>query len=196
MVWTPDSARSPSTGSAAPDLSLPVEHGEARRLSSYWTATSSGLVLVFLRHFGCIFCRQHVAQLRDEYDAFERRGYGVLAIGHGTPARAASFARDLSLPFPVLGDWEQQAYAAYGLGRASFADLVNPRIYVAAARATLAGARGGKPDGDVRQLPGTFVIDPSGIVQFAKPAEIASDLATAVELISWMDARTRAYAAD
>ena len=185
-------APSPRPGDPAPDLALPLAGGEELRLSTSWTGTRSGLVLVFLRHFGCIFCREHVAQLKAEYGQLSARGYDVLAIGHGTPARAAAFARDLALPFPVLGDREQRAYAAYGLGRAGFRSLVDPRLYAAGAKAMLGGARQGKPEGDTRQLPGTFVIDPAGIVQFAKPAAIASDLATTGELLAWMDGRTGA----
>ncbi len=128
-------------------------------------------------------------QLRRDYHQFLEQGYDVVAIGHGTPLRAAKYREELKLPFPILADREQQAYAAYGLGLASISSLVNPKLYLGGARALLAGSRLSKTSGDPRQLPGTFIIDRGGIVRFAKAAAIASDLATTGELLAWIECR-------
>jgi hypothetical protein len=54
-------------------------------------AEASPVLLVFLRHFGCSFCRQaisDVAELRGELD---RRGVRPVFVHLGTPARAKPF---------------------------------------------------------------------------------------------------------
>jgi peroxiredoxin len=49
-------------GSLAPDFTLPTADGQ---LVSLGEALRSGrnVLLVFLRHLGCLLCREHVAQL-------------------------------------------------------------------------------------------------------------------------------------
>src|SRR5580658_11272154 len=54
-------------------------------------AEASPVLLVFLRHFGCSFCRQaisDVAELRGELD---RRGVRPVFVHLGTPERAKPF---------------------------------------------------------------------------------------------------------
>lgn len=54
-------------------------------------AEASPVLLVFLRHFGCSFCRQaisDVAELREELD---RRGVRPVFVHLGTPERAKPF---------------------------------------------------------------------------------------------------------
>lgn len=126
--------------------------------------------------------------MRRDHDQFMRRGYDVVVIGHGTPARARKFQADLNLPFPILGDWDQQGYAAFGLGRAGLSDMLRPAMYLSGLRATLAGSRQGRTDGDPAQLPGTFILDHGGIVRYAKPAAHAGDLASTTDLLAWIDA--------
>jgi peroxiredoxin len=179
--------RTPVAGDRAPEVTIPDDTGTPRQLSEFWSTSEHGCVVVFLRHFGCIFCREHAIQLRRDYDAFVSRGYAVVAIGDGTPARAALFRKDLDLRFPILADREHRGYDAYGLGKTKMADLVNPKLFVAGLRALSSGAMQGKSSGDARQLPGTFIVDPAGIVRYAHPATIASDLASTTELIAWIE---------
>jgi peroxiredoxin len=156
-----------SVGEHAPEVALPVDDGPPIQLSSLWRAADRGLVLIFLRHFGCLFCKQEAKRLAHDHQRFVDVGLSIVAVGVGTPARAARFARDHDLPFPVFGDWDLVAYRAFGLGRATVSGFFNPAVYRAGLRAVLGGNLPGPPTGDTAQLPGAFVIDPSGIVRFA-----------------------------
>ena len=111
----------------------------------------------------------------------------MVAIGLGTVQRAAKFKQDNELPYVVLADREQLGYQAYGLGKAGLSDIFKPDLILSGVRAFKAGARQGKGSGDPSQLPGTFIVDPAGMIQYAKPAKIASDLAATAELLSWID---------
>ena len=186
-------AAPPRPGTPAPDVVLPDHTGEPRRLSDLWAAAPSGTILVFFRHFGCLFCKEHAAHLRDTHQQFVDRGYRVVTIGQGTPQRAAKFQIDERLPFAVLADRERTAYAAYGLGGAPLTDLVKPSLIVAGMRAALRGARPGMVDkeGSASQLPGTFIVDNAGVIRYAKPAAHAGDLALPNELLAWIDGQSR-----
>lgn len=173
-------------GKQAPDVALPADGGSPVHLSTLWRSANRGLVLVFLRHFGCLFCKQEAKRLAHDHPRFMDAGLSVVAIGVGTPARAAKFVRDYDLPFPVFGDWDLDSYRAFGLGRASVSGFFNPAVYRAGLGAILGGNLPGPPTGDTAQLPGAFVIDPSGIVRFAHIGAHPGDNPTTDELLAAM----------
>src|SRR4051794_29025441 len=116
-VNLPTTHTAPREGDRAPDIALSAADGSSTTLSQLIAKSRNGVVLVFLRHFGCIFCREHALQLKRDYVRIRELGYDIVAIGHGTPARATKFAVDLELPFSVFADRELSTYATFGLGR-------------------------------------------------------------------------------
>ena len=171
----------------APDFTYQDTNGNEIRLSELWQSAERGIVLVFLRHFGCMFCRDHATQLRRHYDEFLGRGYQVVAIGQGTPARSEKFRTDYDLPFSVLGDRSLDSYRLYGLTTGSLGGFLQPKAYKAGMQAILRGNFPGKPDGDVNQNPGAFLIDRSGRILRAHVGQHAGDFPTAREILGWID---------
>jgi peroxiredoxin len=174
----------------APDFAFMNADGNEVRLSDFWESAPKGIVLVFLRHFGCLFCREHATQLRDHYAEFSKRGYQVVAVGQGTPARSAKFRTDYDLPFPVLGDREMASYRLFGLTRGGMGGLLQPKSWPAGVRSMLHGHRPGRPDGgDINQNPGTFLIDRSGQILRAQAGQHAGDFPSAREILGWIDSQ-------
>jgi peroxiredoxin len=64
-------------GDRFPDLALDSLDGPVR-LSERWTGQP--LVVAFMRHFGCPFCREHLIQLSRHHD--QVRAAGTVAIAH------------------------------------------------------------------------------------------------------------------
>jgi len=152
-------------GDRLPDVQLLDAEGSSIQLSSL--VEGGPVVLVFLRYFGCTFCRAHVARVRDEREAFVEAGARVVLIGQGRPDQAAAFCRDRQLPFACTVDPDRRAFAAFGLGRARRRDLVDPRVATRAVRlAADPQTRQGAISGDPRQLGGTIVADRSGVIRF------------------------------
>jgi peroxiredoxin len=58
--------------SHAPDIELFDTDGNPVHLSDYWQGERTALV--FMRHVGCIFCREQVQDLRDNADALRDAG--------------------------------------------------------------------------------------------------------------------------
>src|ERR1017187_9136736 len=97
---------------------LPDSEGRPVRLGSLWAAEPA--VSAFLRHHGVIFCREHIAQLRDHEQSFRDKGARLVAIGLGNENYAQVFREETGITFPLLVDAERQAYRAVGLlGRAT-----------------------------------------------------------------------------
>ena len=78
-----------------------------------------------------------------------------------------NFCRQREVELECLGDPEREGYHAVGLERGGLKELYSPRVGLRALGAARKGAMGGKPEGDTRQMPGTFVVDRGGRVVYA-----------------------------
>jgi peroxiredoxin len=150
---------------ALADLTLPDPDGTFLRLGELWTSTPA--ILVFLRHYGCIFCREHVAQLRDHEAAFEAAGARVAAIGLGDRAYARAFREETGIRFPLLVDEERKAYRIARLRSASLLHLFSRANAAARTRARSAGHRQHRLGKHPFQLGGSFVLGPGDVVRYA-----------------------------
>lgn len=54
-------------------------------------AEASPVLLIFLRHFGCSFCRQAISDVADLRGELEKRGVRPVFVHLGTPERAKPF---------------------------------------------------------------------------------------------------------
>lgn len=153
-----------NVGDPFPDLPLESVDGPVR-LSERWA--SGPLVVVFMRHFGCPFCREHLILLGEAYDEIRDTGGEAVAIFQYSAESTENFCRSRGVPFECLGDPGRVAYRAAGLGRGSRGEYLSLKVLRQRRRVRKVGARPGLPSGDVAQRPGTFVVDPSGITAFA-----------------------------
>ncbi len=162
-------------GQTAPDVNLYKPDGAAVSLQTYWSAQP--LIVAFLRHYGCQFCRQWITTLRTAYADITERGAGVVAIAQGHPSQAAHFAGTFRIPFPVLSDSSRDSFRAYGLTDGSAQQTIGPKVMLhmagAAMKGTLPGmgehvrALTGADGSSLRQLSGTFVIGGDGTLRYA-----------------------------
>ena len=124
------------------------------------------VLVVFLRHSGCTFCREALADLSSRRTELEKRGV-KLALVHMTTAEAfAAFAGGYGLDdVPAIADPERRLYRAIGLRRGTLSQLLGWSVWVRGARAFFSGHRVGKLEGDGMQMPGTFVIRDGVVVR-------------------------------
>ncbi len=150
----------------APALTLPGADGVPVALASLWAAQP--LVLAFVRHFGCSECHSLIALLREGQSQLAQAGLHLAVVTQGSVAETAVFARQHAAGLRLLADPQRAAYAAYGLERGNwFQLLLSPRVWPGLIRSRRAGriSRPVPPGQDVRQLSGTFVIGPDGRVR-------------------------------
>ena len=120
-----------------------------------------------MRHFGCPFCREQLIDLDRAQDDIQAAGGDVVCVFQYRAEPTRNFCRQRGVDLDCLGDPEREAYGAVGLERGSVGQLYSPRLSIALVRAARKGARTGKPEGDTRQMPGTFVVGRDGRVAMA-----------------------------
>lgn len=141
-------------------------------LGSLWTDRTA--VLVFVRHFGCLFCRQQVAELEPLLEAVRSRGAELFLIGHGSISEARGFRDEVRTAIPLFTDPGRQSYRALGMRRGVWS-VANPGVWLRAARALRAGFRQTRVAGDAFQQGGVLVIDPQGVERFRYISRSAGD---------------------
>ena len=114
-------------------------------------------------------------QLRRKAKAFRELGAQVVLVGLGTPEETAAFRKRYAIPFPMIADPEKALYKAFHLKQASAAAFLSPGMAVKGVSALLRGYGIGLPSGDVRQLPGVFIIDTHGVIRYRYFAEGPAD---------------------
>ncbi len=142
------------------------------RLGTVWE--SHTVVLTFLRHFGCIFCREQALSLHRLLPRIRDLRGDLVFVGNGSPYFAQAFREDLKIDAPIFVDPEQKAYAAAGLKRGIHTSLT-PKVISNAVRAMRRGSRQQKTQGDVWQQGGVFVIGPGNREHFRHVSRVAGD---------------------
>ena len=114
--------------------------------------------------------------MRDDRERFERSGATVALIGLGRPEQAGAFCRARELPLACLTSPDRSAHLAYGLWRGSANQVAGPALWAPWLRNLVTGNPQGRfGQGDVAQLPGTFVVDTSGVIRFAHRGRRSND---------------------
>lgn len=76
------------------------------------------------------------------------------------------FIKENGLPWPMICDPERQLYRNFGLRTATPLELLSPFVALKAVTAMVQGHSVGLPVGDIRQLPGVFIIDTTGRIVY------------------------------
>jgi len=120
----------------------------------------SPVLMVFLRHFGCMFCREALADLARQKRAIESGGVRLVLVHMAGDAHAGEFFRNYGLEeVPRVSDPQRAVYRAFGLGRGDFLRLFGPRVWIRGFQAAVLHRHGfGKLVGDSFQMPGVFLI--------------------------------------
>jgi peroxiredoxin len=120
--------------------------------------------VAFLRHFGCTFCREMVADLAAHRPAIEAAGSRLAFVHLGTEEKAKTFFAHYKLDdVPRFSDPDARLYQAFGLVRAELHQYLN---FESLYRTLIAWSHGhfvGKPAGDVKRMPGVFLLHNSEI---------------------------------
>jgi peroxiredoxin len=180
----------PSDARPLEDVVLEDHEGRPIRLGDIWQDRPA--VLAFVRHYGCVFCRDQAVQLHKLRDDFEDAGVRLVVVGQGTPEMAASFRRAQGIDLPVLVDPERRIYDTIGAKVATLDELIGPRQILAGLRATIASrvkqgsiaVHQGRIIGHAAQLGGVLVIAPDGSVRYAHLSDNASDYPPAREVLA------------
>jgi peroxiredoxin len=139
------------------------------------TLAERPLFLVFLRHFGCTFCREAVADLAEKRHTIEGKGVPLAFVHLGTEEKARWFFKPYNmLDVPRFSDPDARLYQAFGLLRAELRQYLNSESILRMLGAWFRGHFVGFPAGDIERMPGAFLID-RGEIQKAFRHKLVSD---------------------
>jgi peroxiredoxin len=125
------------------------------------------LLIVFLRHLGCTFCREATQDIVDQKEAIEAKGLKIVMVHMGKSAIALDFFEKYGLENTILiSDPTKQLYRAFDLKRGTLGQLFGFKVWIRGFMAGIVNRHGiGRLQGDGLQMPGTFVLSNGEIVE-------------------------------
>ena len=120
-------------------------------------------IMVLVRHYGCIFCRQRIAELISESKSRPEFDLTIFVVGNGTAAMAADFVSTHGINVPVFTDPSREIYRKLGMKRMFGINWTSVKQGLAAFKD---GHRQTAVAGDVWQQGGVAVFDTQGHVNY------------------------------
>lgn len=154
-----------STGSKA--LETAVSSVQSHRGATLRELSSDRpLLLLFLRHTGCTFCREALADLAAVRDQIEDAGTRIAVVHMSPLLRATQMFISYGLEdLHRFSDPECELYRAFGLTRGTLKELVGPSVWSRGLGAIVRGHGLGPLEGDGFRMPGLFLLRDGRVVQ-------------------------------
>jgi hypothetical protein len=140
-------------------------------------ADESPVLLVFLRHFGCSFCRESLDRVSQVRARLEARGVKPVFVHLGTSERAKPY-----FDYYNLGDVERVSnpdaslyqHPAFALGRTkAWSHFFRPTVIKAWAMGAIRAYGFGLIREDAEQMPGVFLVRDGRIANYFRYRTIA-----------------------
>lgn len=158
-----------------------LDEANQRALSSNGQGLASmsrdrDVLVVFLRHAGCTFCRETLDELSKRREEWTLKKIQPVVVHMGSPDEGnAMMARWGLSDVPHISDPECRLFQAYQLPRGTFGQLFGLRVWIEGFRAAILKGYGfGKLVGDGFQMSGAYLIRDGRIVS-AAPSRDAAD---------------------
>ncbi len=129
--------------------------------SLYELTTNKNVLLVFLRHFGCVFCKEALKDLASKKQSIADKGVELVFVHMSDNNIADRYFKDFNLSGCAhISDPNKEYYHAFGLRKGSFTQLYGLQTWV---RGFAPVNKGNKLEvskslGDATQMPGIFHI--------------------------------------
>jgi peroxiredoxin len=137
-------------------MDIPTSVGKSLKELSH----EKPVLLVFLRHFGCIFCREALKDISSKRASFEEKGVQVVLVHMSDDKTAESYFKKYNLEgITHIPDPQCKYYASFGLVKGSFNQLFGLKNWLRGVELTMKGTPVSlKQIGDGFQMPGIFMI--------------------------------------
>lgn len=124
------------------------------------------ILLVFLRHFGCLFCREALHDLANIKDELQQEGIKIVLVHMSEPALAEEYLAKYKLTGTAyVSDPSIQWYEQFGLVKGNMKQLLGLGVWMRGAAVVAKGIFPQRVIGDGFQMPGVFVIQKGQIIQ-------------------------------
>ncbi len=113
--------------------------------------------------------------MRHSEEDIRDAGGHVVLVGMGTVEQTHDFVQRFEVPFPMICDPDQHLYRDFSVERMSPLGFFSPTMALRGVGAMAQGHTMGLPEGDVRQLPGVFIVGRDGVILFRHDSRDPSD---------------------
>ena len=118
------------------------------------------LLVIFLRHLGCTFCKEAVRDAAEQRADIQAGGASIVFVHMSPENEAKAFFEHYGMAdVPRISNPDGSLYRAFGLERAGIRQLLSPFVWFRGISAIAAGNVPGVPRGDTLQMPGAFVVN-------------------------------------
>lgn len=126
------------------------------------------ILLVFLRHFGCIFCKESLYDISKKRDNIVQNGIQIVFVHMSSPEIAETYFNDNGLSdFEHISDPDCNLYASFGLTKGSFSQLFGLKTWIRGfeVAATKQIFPQSASIGDGLQMPGIFLLKSGEVIE-------------------------------
>lgn len=119
------------------------------------------VMLVFLRHFGCVFCKEALSDLADSRASIEKKGTKIVFVHMAPDEVADNYFKKYDLEGCIhISNPSKSYYAAFGLMKGSISQLYGLRTWIRGYQVRKKGHELELAEelGDSTQMPGIFSI--------------------------------------
>jgi len=122
------------------------------------------ILLIFLRHFGCIFCRETLSDMVLLRNVIEAKGLKIVMVHMAAEETANDFFDRYRIPnIAHISDPDLSLYEYFGLSRGNFTQLFGLKVWVRGFETGFVKGHGipytGKGLGKANQMPGIFILE-------------------------------------
>jgi len=125
------------------------------------------VLLVFLRHFGCVFCKEAMKDIGNRKEEWLEKDINVILVHMSTHDKAEPYFSQYGVGgIENISDPSCTLYADFGLGKGRLSQLFGLKNFIRGFETTLQGIPIGlRQIGDGFQMPGVFMIRNSRIME-------------------------------
>ena len=131
--------------------------------------TQTPVLLCFLRHFGCTFCRESLADIADLQPVIEKSGLKIVLVHMANNEIAEEYINRYKLKNPPhISDPDKSLYEYFGISKGNFWQLYGLKVWARGLKAGLVDGHGLQIDsdlGDYSQMPGVFIVNENRIIE-------------------------------
>lgn len=122
------------------------------------------VMLVFLRHFGCTFCREALDDFSKIKDELDNRNIKLVFVHMAEEYHGNDYLKEYGLENEEhISDPDMSLYEYFGLQKGGFRELYGLKVWSRVIGLKY-GTEARKPLGNMRQMPGVFAIQNGKVI--------------------------------
>ncbi|MBL4648127.1 MAG: redoxin domain-containing protein [Aureispira sp.] len=122
------------------------------------------VMLVFLRHFGCVFCREALDDFSQIKEELNRLNIKLVFVHMSEESYGDQYFKEYNLESEEhVSDPDMTLYEYFGLQKGTFRELYGLKVWSRAINLEF-GLETKKPLGNMKQMPGVFILKSGAIV--------------------------------